>query len=160
MAPARASSSPKKITNKVRTYEVREVNGTQHADLIRLFNSLEPSFPELTDNHLRTGFWWIVYFAKKPIGFAGMVPMIPFKGVMYMKRAYIEPGDHRGQGLQWRLLWEREQRCRQLNYHQVVSECAGDNEWSAANFLKARYEQVFPEQPWGTPGSIYFSKLI
>ncbi len=131
-------------------------------ETIHRFNSLDPeTFPPLTQDHLDYGFWWFAYSEGEVVAFAGMVPNVPFDvhGVGYIKRAYVLP-DHRGHGLQLRLLFTRELKARQLGWTMLVSECAGTNARSASNFQRAGYEQVFPEQPWGKPGSIYWAKQI
>jgi GNAT superfamily N-acetyltransferase len=128
-------------------------------ETIHRFNSLDPeTFPPLTQNHLDYGFWWFAYSEGEVVAFAGLVEKTPFRGVGYMKRAYVMP-DHRGHGLQLRMLFSREARARELGWKQLVSECAAGSR-SAANFQRAGYEQVFPEQPWGKPGSIYWAKQI
>ena len=139
--------------------------GTRDSRQINLLAQLcagigkEPAFPQLKTRHLADGLWW---FAQVPdgtvIAFAGMVPMVPFDRVGYLKRAYVLP-DHRGAGLQLKFLNLREEKARELGWRMLVSECK-DNPPSQANFIRAGFERFDPEQPWGESGSIYFRKNL
>jgi hypothetical protein len=143
-------------------YIIEEVDGSDPAIAKQLhhFNSLAPeTFPPLSQHHLEAGHWWLVYNADdEPVAFAGMVPMEPFAKVAFMKRCYVRPDDV-GHGLQLRLLFCREVKCRELGYSQIVSECSEDSH-SNLNFRRAGFERVFPEQPWGKPGAVYWSKIL
>ena len=95
----------------------------------------------------------------EPVAFAGLVPFEPFPNIGYCKRCFVKP-DHHGHGLQFRTLMARELKCRQLNWHTLVSECAEQNFWSVANMRKAGFQQCEPEQKWGSPGSTYWVKYL
>ncbi|CAN0424216.1 unnamed protein product [Phaeothamnion confervicola] len=56
-------------------------------------------------------------------------------------------------------MFVREVKARDLGYTQIVSECSEDSH-SNLNFRRAGFEQVQPEQIWGIPGSIYWSKTL
>jgi hypothetical protein len=139
-------------------YELREVSGAapEIADALRYLNSHEPTFPPLTDDHLANGFWWLIE-SDETVGFTGMVPFLPFAGVGYLKRCYVNPL-HRGNGLQIRSLFVREARAKKLGWKQLVSETTSIQ--SAGNFVKAGYEAVIPEQKWGAEGSMFFAKTL
>lgn len=143
-------------------YAIREVDGSTYAEMIRHFNGLSPAcFPSLEDHHLEQGHWWIVLCGVngEAAGFAGMVPMKPFVGVGYMKRAYVAP-DHRGHGLQRRLMQAREHKAMQLGWRLLVGECDNNNIASSRNFERQGFVRCRPEQPWGPPGSVYFVKHL
>jgi len=144
-------------------YIIREVGGTATAEVLRYLNALAPDrFPMLADHHLAQGYWWLARtWDRSIVGFAGMVPMAPFDvlGVGYLKRAYITQ-NHRGQGLQLKMLRLREERARALKWTMLVSECGADNTPSQNNFIKAGFVRTTPEQCWGEPGSIYFVKRL
>lgn len=140
-------------------YRIEEVDGEQYANQIHRLNSLEPKiFPSLATSHLTDGHWWFVYQDGGVVAFAGLVTFEPFPRVAYFKRCYVMP-DHVGHGLQLRLMFVREVKARELGYHQIVSECSEDSH-SNLNFRRADFEQVYPEQPWGKPGSIYWRKYL
>src|SRR5579859_4595208 len=140
---------------------IREVDGETHSEVLRYLNAMEPErFPPLQDRHLAHGYWWLARtWERSIIGFAGLVPMTPFHGVGYLKRAFVVP-TFRGQGLQLFFMRARENKARELGWTKLVSEVAVDNERSIANFLKAGFIQVEPEQKWGAPGSVYFVKRL
>ncbi len=139
-------------------YRINEVDATDpdHAHVIRHFNAMVPDWPALTDDHLQRGYWWLIQ-SDETAGFAGMVPMTPFAGVGYLKRAYVLP-EHRGQGLQLRSIFLREMKAKKIGWKQLVSETT--NIHSAGNFVKAGYSPVLPEQLWGPEGSLYFTKEL
>lgn len=140
-------------------YRISEVSGEECADEINRFNRMAPeTFPELTERHLTNGFWWFAYLDNEPVAFSGMVEMLPFANIGYLKRAYVLP-DHRGHGLQLRMLVTRELKARELGWTQLVSECASGSH-SARNFCRAQFARVEPEQPWGAPESIYWAKAL
>ena len=138
-------------------YRLVEVDGEQFADLLRSLNASETSWPVLTDDHLATGWWWLLKDDHGTLcGFCGMVPAEPFVGVMYLKRAYISP-DHRGHGLQLRMLEAREAKARELGWRQLVAETTSP--YAARNFERAGFEHVEPEQKWAG-NALYFSKIL
>lgn len=141
-------------------YDIIEVNGLDCADTLRRFNSLAPeTFPDLTRIHLEYGYWWLAFDGPEAVAFAGLVSMMPFPGVGYLKRCYVLT-DHRGNGLQQKFLKIREDKARSLGWHLLASETAIDNVSSARNFRRAGYEQVTPEQPWGNHPSLYWVKRL
>ncbi len=140
-------------------YRILEVDGEQHADEIHLFNSYAPKiFPSLATHHLTDGHWWFAYQDKEPVAFAGLVTFEPFPRVAYFKRCLVL-ADHVGHGLQLRLMYLREAKSRELGYHQIVFECSEDSH-SNLNARRSNFQQIFPEQPWGKPGDIYWSKFL
>lgn len=137
-------------------YIIQEVDGPSNADTIHAFNRLSPEiFPELELRHFTSGFWWLAYAGDEPIGFAGLVPFLPRIG--YLKRCLIL---HRGHGLQYRLMMARIAKAKSLQWTHIVSECDGDNSYSASNFHKAGFETFNPEQRWGRGGSLYWIKSL
>lgn len=138
---------------------IREVHGPEHTDAIRFLNAQDPLFPSLNADHLKNGFWWIAFDEHKSIiGFAGMVPMHPFTSCWYLKRCYVIERA-RGHGLQRKFIKLREVKAAELGIRQLVVECPAGSK-SEENLVKAEYERVHPEQTWGAPNSVYFSKRI
>lgn len=143
-------------------YRIVEVDGSNHlaAETIHRFNRLSPDvFPELESRHLENGYWFVAYHEGEVVAFAGMVPFEPFPNIAYLKRAYVLP-DHRGHGLQLRLMVTREVKAQQLGWTHLVSECSASNTASARNFARAGFERCDPEQKWGASNSIYFVKRL
>jgi GNAT superfamily N-acetyltransferase len=141
-------------------YFLREVDSVAYAVVLRRLNALEPRFPPLEDQHLEHGHWWLGHDCdERIIGFAGLVPFVPFVLVGYLKRALVLP-PHRGQGLQRLFLAVREAKARSLGWTMLVTECVGDNLHSQQNLERAGYARCVPEQRWGEPGSVYFVKTL
>src|SRR4051812_34303169 len=110
-------------------YSINEVDGTKLADTICRFNALEPSWPQLTEQHLSDGYWWLAYpqdafysFSPQPVAFAGLTPMVPFDGYGFLKRCFVMP-DHHGHALQYRLMIARESKAKRLGWTHIVGEC-------------------------------------
>jgi N-acetylglutamate synthase-like GNAT family acetyltransferase len=139
-------------------YRLVEVDGSLASEVLRSLNALDQSWPALTDDHLETGWFWLLKDDHGTLcGFCGMTPMEPFAGVGYLKRAYVSP-DHRGHGLQLKMIEARLNKARELGWHQVVAETK--SHWSAHNLALAGFEMIEVEQPWGEAGSLYFSKML
>lgn len=141
-------------------YRINLVDGIEEARAIRNFNAAVPEFPELTDDHLKNGWWFLIFkdfgFGRA-IGFGGLVTFLPGGLTAYAKRAYVAL-EHRGNGLQVRMLSIRCEKAKRLGFKQIVSETT--NLASAGNFIKAGFSAFIPEQPWGPEGSLYFTKSL
>lgn len=138
-------------------YRFIETDGEAAAEVLRNMNALG-RFPELTDLHLCDGWWWLLKDSAGTLcGFAGLLDLTPFPGVGYLKRAYVSP-DHRGHGLQFKMIEARVEKARELGWHMVVAETTSP--YSARNLAAAGFEGCSPEQPWGEPGSLYFVKHL
>lgn len=140
-------------------YRCTEVSGREHAETIHRLNNLSPHlFPPLRLWHLSAGHWWLIFYRNEPKAFAGLCPMVPFVGVGYLKRCYVDP-KYRGRGWQKILLEERERKAKELGWTMLVSEAKADNEHSISNFIRSGYSETFPEQPWASD-SRYFVKVL
>ena len=144
-------------------YEICEVDGLTHKDMIDAFNAMVPeTFPPLELRHYTSGHWWLAYLGDDPVGFAGMVPHVPFDvlGAWYLKRCYLKPSA-RGHNLQYRFMAVRIAKARALKLKMLVSECMETNTFSAHNFARSGFEKRdFVEQPWGSAGSVYWVKVL
>src|ERR1017187_5294038 len=100
------------------TYRIREVDASREeiAETVRIFNgNAGADFPELTDDELDGGHWWLAYHQGQPVAFAGMVASNRWQNVGYFKRAGVIP-EHRGNGLQIRLMRVREQKAKRIGF--------------------------------------------
>lgn len=106
------------------------------------------------------GAWWLVYKVggKDPMGFGGIVPSTLGPGYAYLKRSGILP-DHRGHGLQRRLIAIRERWARKEGFHTVVTDTC-DNTPSANNLIRSGYFLFEPKPLWGLKGGLYFKKPL
>ncbi len=141
------------------TYVITEVDGIEHADTIHAFNALfADTFPPLLERHLR-GYWWLVYKGAYVVGFAGMVPFLPFPRAGYYKRGAILT-EHRGKGLQRQLMEVREARARaSTDWTHIYSDCRITNLASANNFIRSGFTLVEVEQPWERD-ALYWRKQL
>lgn len=137
-------------------YRIREVDATDEevAETIRYFNRQTEDFPHITDEEFETGHWWLAYLNKEAVAFAGLMPSRQYHGVGYFKRAGVDP-EHRGNGLQIRLMRVRITKARKLGYSHIVSECT-ETPFSANNFIKAGFKVYDPKFPWAFKNSIYW----
>lgn len=144
-------------------YTIREVDG-EDDDIADTLDALHDAC--FMNAALRVkydyGYWWIAYCDKDPVGFAGITPSTLAPGIGYLKRAGVLP-EHRGHGLQCRLLKVRERKARQLGWVSVITDTT-DNVPSANNLIKAGYRLFAPEtaqaMPWAFKHSLYWMKKL
>lgn len=144
------------------SYTILRVDGVERAADIHAFNKLFPKdFLPLKDHHLENGLWWLVYpdDGNKVVGFAGAVPFTPFFSFGYLKRAAILP-EHRGHGLQKKLIEAREDAARDRAWTHLVSSTHIANHASSNSFIAAGYKLFEPERPWEGKDSLYWIKQL
>ena len=139
-----------------------QVNGIERANDIRAFNDMFPKeFLPLEDHHLEHGIWWLVYpeDSNQVVGFAGMVPMVPFPRVGYLKRTAVHPSA-RGHGIQRQMI----EGCVEVakdstDWEILVSSSEVQIIASAASFISAGWKLTSPERPW-EENSLYWIKKL
>lgn len=142
------------------TYKITEVDGVEFADEILRFNALfRDTFEELKPRHLEDGYWWLVHCGIELVGFTGVIPFIPFSRAGYYKRAAVLK-EHRGQGLQRKMMAVREAKARaDTDWTYVYSDCNYQNVASANNFIRAGFLLVEVERPW-EPNALFWRKKL
>lgn len=139
-------------------YKLVEVDGPNASEVLHSLNAMDAVFTPLEEKHFDLGYWWLLKTDHGILcGFSGLAPFDPCVGVGYVKRNYVSP-DHRGRGLQVKMIQACEEKAREIGWHQLVSETT--SKFSARNFQRAGFEPCDPEQKWGEPGSMYFSKIL
>lgn len=100
--------------------------------------------------------WWIVRHDDTGdiIGFAALFPSSTHGSHVIMERAGVLP-EHRGKGLQKRLIQVRLQEARRLGAT-VVTSWTYNNPTSANNLIDAGFRTFKPSEPWGADGAVYF----
>jgi GNAT superfamily N-acetyltransferase len=144
---------------RLMAYEIREVAGRDNEPAIRAFNRLFPAqFEDLERRHIESGYWWLVHGAGQIVGFAGLTQFTPFPGIGYLKRAAVLP-EHRGRGLQSRLIEIRIEKAKSIGWTHIVSSCEISNISSANNFIRSGFVLCRPERPW-EKDSLFWIKEI
>ena len=115
--------------------------------------------PNLTpDNVSAGGHWWVAYKGDDAVGYcaltAGLTP-----GYGYLRRAGVLQ-DHRGNGLQTRMIDVRERKARALGLSRMVTDTAYFNTRSANNLIRRGYRLYKPEKPWSFETSLYWMKHL
>jgi GNAT superfamily N-acetyltransferase len=138
-------------------YRIREVNGRDPeiaADLRDLHERTfgDTSYPTTTDR----GHWWLAYDGDDPVAFAGLVRSYKYADAGYLVRSGVLE-NHRGHGLQHRLIRARELRARRNGWSRLVTDTT-DNVPSANSLIRAGFKLFAPKTPWAFEHSLYWTK--
>jgi ribosomal protein S18 acetylase RimI-like enzyme len=161
MGPATRSSSRSFDRSRLAAplYRIREVDGQDEeiaetlAELHRLTFFDGAPVPTFDWGH-----WWLAYCEATAIGFAGVVPSTHVRCAGYIHRVGVL-AEHRGYGLQLRLLRAMEVRAGRNGWRCVVSDTTR-NIASANNFIRAGYRLYQPRSPWAFTDTLYWQKTI
>lgn len=111
------------------------------------------------------GWWWLAYDGFEPVAFAGMESRPAYQPKTdcdvytgYLCRSGVR-NDHRGHGLQLRLIRARERKARELGLQWMVSDTT-DNVASANTLINAGYKLFVPVRPWAMKSSLYWKKEL
>lgn len=139
------------------SYRIREVDGEENADILTDLHT--SCFGESAEQaEYDNGSWWLAYFEKEPIAFAGLVPSTLGLDTGYLKRVGVLE-EHRGQGLQKRLIRVRESRAKRNGWVRLVTDCT-DNPASANSLYAAGFKMFKPKYVWAFDNSLYWQKRI
>lgn len=142
-------------------YTIHRVNG-KNPKTAELIDELhDECFPGYDQTGLSaTGHWWIVRNDDDdPVAFASLWASVRQLDAGYLARSGVLP-EHRGQGLQSRMIRCREQHARSLGWQLMLSDTVEGNVASANNLIRAGYKLWLPTEPWATPGSLYWRKVL
>jgi GNAT superfamily N-acetyltransferase len=118
-----------------------------HADTL-----IGSPFPALNQGH-----WWFVRDDKgDPVAFLMLHPSDRYPNAGYFCRVGVLP-NHRGHGLQFRLMGVMERKAKRLGWTALYSDTL-NNPHSARNFVKRGWWQFQPQQPWAHSGAIYWMR--
>jgi hypothetical protein len=140
-------------------YKIREVDGHDDeicdtlADLHRVTFFDGARIPAFESGH-----WWLAYYGRLPVAFAGLVFSTRACNAGYLSRVGVTQ-KHWGNGLQLRLMRAAERRAHFNGWQQIVSDTT-DNIASANNFIRAKYRLYRPEYPWAWPNTLYWRKFL
>lgn len=105
-----------------------------------------------------TGWWWIVYDeSNRPVAFAGMKASNWYDDRIYLCRSGVHP-DHRGHGLQRKLIHTRLRKARALGFKTAVTDTIHGNHHSANNLIACGFRMFQPEWAWALSDSSYWKR--
>ena len=102
------------------------------------------------------GSWWLAYCDEDAVGFAGVAKAYTSVDAGYLNRSGVVE-DHRGHGLQVRMLRARERYAKRQGWTMLITDTT-DNVASANSLIKAGYKLYTPKWPWAFPHSLYWKK--
>lgn len=121
----------------------------------------EICFPE--DYRITTAeaLWWVVWCGRRPVGYGGLRPCREAhnRGMGFLCRAGVIR-EHRGRGLQKRLIVARERVARRMGLKRLVTYCVPYNAASINSLISCGYRVYCPGTKWGGAGAIYFGKNL
>lgn len=103
-------------------------------------------------------YWWIAYLDTEPCAFAALSQAIGTHDLGYLKRVGVSR-EHRGHGLQLRLIRVREALARKLGWTAMITDTTG-NPASSNTLIKAGYRLFAPAHPWAWKHSLYWEKKL
>lgn len=113
------------------------------------YSKIEPS---------EKGDWWLVYKNDEPVAYAGMTQSTFAHDYGYLKRAGVLP-NHRGKGLQRRLIKVRERKAKQYNWRALITDTTA-NPASSNSLIRCGYFLFEPEYKWAYKDSLYWRKVF
>ena len=119
------------------------------------------AWPDLVEGGVAGAAWWIMWSEDgKAAAFCGIWPPLWKGRPCYLVRAGVLP-DHRGQGLQKRMIVARLAYARKMGWTTAVTYTLCDNA-ASANSLIARGFRVYnpPSPKWIGEGVIYWKKNL
>lgn len=121
----------------------------------------EVCFPADYRVKLQDSLWWTVWANKEPVAYAGLrVCIAKYNvGAGFLCRVGVMP-DHRGHGLQKRLLRVREKAARKLGLRKLVTYCVPWNYASINSLIGCGYRVYEPGSKYGGTGAIYLEKNL
>jgi GNAT superfamily N-acetyltransferase len=124
---------------------------------IGLFTGGRNSVPSMTE-----GCWWLVDHPDEnhPVAFAGLYVSKYYCKTIYLCRAAVA-WEHRGQGLQKRLIRVRLHRGRCMGMDWAVTDTERKNYPSANSLISCGFRLFKPWSPWATYGNgLYWGRRL
>lgn len=104
------------------------------------------------------GFWWVVKLGAEVVGFCAMRRSTRWTDTGYLWRSAVVR-EHRGKGLQKRMIKVREKEARRQGWVWLISD-TNDNTSSANNLIKSGYTMYDPSWPYGVDTTCYWRKRL
>jgi GNAT superfamily N-acetyltransferase len=138
------------------SYTIREVDGVDNDDILTELHG--KFFHESVLVDFGIGYWWLAYYEKEPIAFAGLSPSQLGFNCGYLKRCGVLP-EHQGNGLQRRLIRVRESKAKRLGWARLVTDTT-DNPQSSNSLYRAGFKMFAPAWPWAFDNTLYWTKTL
>lgn len=120
-------------------------------------------FPTLIFPYPHWGDWWVAWHGEKPVAFAHQEPTAFYPNTGYFGRVGVLP-EHRGHGLQSRLMKMAAKRARRAHAWEALVSDTTRNPHSAANFERCGWVRFEPapehRKQWGSRQTIYWRKEL
>lgn len=145
-------------------YQLKRIDAEDESDTLLELNKACFTCGEYIPKFTR-GWWWIAYNNFDPVAFCGLTKdpaYHPIKGaqdVGYLVRSGVRK-DHRGHGLQLRLIRVREKKARELGLQWMVSDTSDGNMASANTLINAGYKLFKPPRKWAFKNGLYWKKEL
>ena len=107
------------------------------------------------------GWWWLCYRDYDPVGFCGLektIDRVYGNDLGYLCRSGVRE-DHRGKGLQLRMIRVRERKAREVGCTAMLTD-TNDNPKSGNTLIRAGYKLFVPTKPWAMKTSLYWKKEL
>ena len=128
-------------------YRIRRVDGNDDeiADTLKWMHTVcfGDSAPQIEPD---LWFWWIAYLGREPCAFASMCEARATPNLGYLSRSGVFR-EHRGHGLQYRLIRVREALARKFGWTAMITDTT-NNPASSNTLIKAGYRLYQPKHPW------------
>lgn len=141
------------------TYLIREVDGDNpaiHDILIDIHQLCFQGGAPKPDTS--KGNWWLIYKGNEAMGFAGLEESHRWRGNGYLSRSGVLK-EHRGYGLQRRLIRVRERCAARLGYEWMFSDTT-ETIPSSNNLIECGYRLYRPKRPYGFVNTLYWRKPL
>lgn len=121
----------------------------------------EICFPHDDRVNVVDSLWWIVWRGQEAVAYAGLRPCQAEQnaGLGFLCRVGVVP-DHRGRGLQKRLIRVREAAAKAIGLKELVSYCVPWNCASLNSLVACGYRFYRPATKWGGAGAVYLRKKL
>lgn len=143
------------------TYRIVPVDGEDDYDAEMLADLHRATFDDLYTPlvDFSEGHWWVAMVGDTAVAFAGLRPSLRFPGNCgYLWRAAVTP-QHRGRGLQRRLIRVRERKAKALGWQWIFTDTT-DATPSANNLISCGYRLYDPAEPYGFKNTLYWRKAL
>lgn len=121
----------------------------------------EICFPHDDRVNVIDSLWWIVWQGEEAVAYAGLRPcqVEHNAGLGFLCRVGVVP-EHRGRGLQKRLIRVREAAAKAIGLEELVSYCVPWNCASLNSLVACGYKFYRPATKWGGAGAVYLHKKL